>query len=182
MSTDQATKLQTAEVDEKSHRKEILRARAVALSQPLASDSQNVVNVLVFDVGKESLGLPASMVREIIKLKKITRIPGAPDHVPGVINLRGEIVSVTDLVPLIGLEPNEARSDKVLIVVDVKDVTTAIRAETVDGIREISYEAIEERANTLDEATAKFFKGLVKQPDKVFSVLHLDAIVGGDES
>ena len=160
----------------------LLHARAVALSQPLASETRNAVKVLVFSVGNESFGLPASTIREIVRVKKFTRIPGTPGHVPGVVNLRGEIISVTDLATLVGLERDDGKNDGLLVVVDVNNVATAIQAKTIDGIIDISLEEIEPPLKTLDAAKLQFFKGLVKRDDKVFSVLHLDAILRGGES
>jgi len=48
-------------------------------------------------IGRETLGLPISLVREIVRVPEITPVPNAPDHIEGVINLRGKIIAVVDL-------------------------------------------------------------------------------------
>ena len=48
-------------------------------------------------VGRETFGLPISLVREIVRVPEITFVPNAPEYIEGVINLRGRIIPVVDL-------------------------------------------------------------------------------------
>ena len=59
----------------------------------MAKDMQ----IVGFRIGTETFGLPIALVREIVRVPKITPVPNAPDFVEGVINLRGRIISVIDL-------------------------------------------------------------------------------------
>ena len=49
------------------------------------------LHLVGFRVGRETFGVPIAMVREIVRVPEITAVPNAPDHVEGVINLRGKI-------------------------------------------------------------------------------------------
>ena len=55
------------------------------------------LQVVGFRIGRETFGLPISIVREIVRVPEITSVPNAPDYIEGVINLRGRIIPVVDL-------------------------------------------------------------------------------------
>src|SRR6185295_4909403 len=62
-----------------------------------------VTKYLTFMLGREEYGLPVLKVREIIKALEVTRVPQVPDHVLGVVNLRGRVIPVIDLRRKFGL-------------------------------------------------------------------------------
>ncbi len=55
------------------------------------------LQLIGFRIGREKFGVPIGMVREIVRMMKITAVPEAPDYMEGVINLRGRIIPVMDL-------------------------------------------------------------------------------------
>jgi chemotaxis signal transduction protein len=59
-------------------------------------------------IGRETLGLPISLVREIVRVPEITPVPNAPEHIEGVINLRGKIIAVVDLSSDSARKPSSA--------------------------------------------------------------------------
>src|SRR5262249_5346755 len=74
---------------------------------------------MTFRLASEVYGLEILKVRELIGLLEITRIPRAPVHVRGVINLRGKVIPVVDLRRKFELEPIDATSQTVIIVVQL---------------------------------------------------------------
>ena len=67
------------------------------------------LHIVGFRVGRETFGVPISLVHEIVRVPDITAVPEAPDCIEGVINLRGKIVSVVDLRKRFG-EPEIRRT------------------------------------------------------------------------
>ena len=55
------------------------------------------LQVVGFRIGRETFGVPISLVREIVRVPEITSVPNAPEYIEGVINLRGRIIPVVDL-------------------------------------------------------------------------------------
>jgi purine-binding chemotaxis protein CheW len=74
---------------------------------------------MTFRLAREEYGLEILKVRELIGLMEITRIPRAPAHVRGVINLRGKVIPVVDLRLKFGMAPTDATSQTVIIVVQL---------------------------------------------------------------
>ena len=75
---------------------------------------------LTFALGKEEYGLEILKVREIIGYMEITAIPRTPSYVRGVINLRGQVISVVDLRAKFGMDTAEKTEQTCVIVVEIK--------------------------------------------------------------
>ena len=73
--------------------------------------------ILLFSLGERVYGCRVDGVREIIPSRRATRLPGAPDFVRGLINLRGSLLTVVDLGVRLG-EPQPARPDGSTILVE----------------------------------------------------------------
>ena len=87
--------------------------------------------LVVFNLGQEEYGVDILQVKEIKRLTEITRVPNAPDHVEGVINLRGNIIPVVDLHKRFELGTVEATDESRIVIVNVQDITVGI---TVDAV------------------------------------------------
>lgn len=72
--------------------------------------------MLVFEVGETSYGLDTSAVQEIVPARTMTRLPGAPEHVTGLLNLRGTLVTVVDLSWLLIGKPSTVDERSTVIV------------------------------------------------------------------
>lgn len=57
--------------------------------------------IFSFELGSQCFGLPVKHIREVLARPSLVKVPGAPAHLAGLINLRGEILTVLDLAPLI---------------------------------------------------------------------------------
>src|SRR5688572_7092701 len=89
---------------------ELLAERARVLATPVAADTRaEELELVTFTLTGEHYALESSCVLQVIKLQDMVRLPGAPEHLLGVTNLRGEILPVFDLRVLLGL--SRARLD-----------------------------------------------------------------------
>jgi purine-binding chemotaxis protein CheW len=71
--------------------------------EPEAAPTVEHVAYLGFIVGNELYGVPLEQLREVARLRRLRRIPGAPPHVAGLMNLRGEIVCALDTRAILAL-------------------------------------------------------------------------------
>jgi purine-binding chemotaxis protein CheW len=78
------------------------RARALA-RVPTETAAVGALQVVVFDLSEERYALEAAHVREVVRLAGLTPLPGAPDYLAGVTNLRGQILAVIDLLRFFGV-------------------------------------------------------------------------------
>ena len=78
------------------------------------------------------------ILSEILSDREVTPVPCLPGYVPGVINLRGEVIPVIDLRRRLGFEDAEPTGREALLVIECDGVTAAVRADTV--VTSVTYE------------------------------------------
>lgn len=80
------------------------------------------------------LGVPALRVREVVRLPLVTRVPGAPAMIAGLMNLRGQIVTAVDLRRRLDLPPREARAGAMAVVVEQGDDAYTLVVDSVGDV------------------------------------------------
>lgn len=91
------------------------RAEELAESASNGVQDKDTLEALVFELGRELYALPANQVHEVRPLGLVTRLPGTPAFLAGLINIRGRIVPVVDLRPLLGLNADAPSTSVVLV-------------------------------------------------------------------
>lgn len=96
----------------------ILEQRSKALARPLDGDHppEATVDVITFVLGPERYAVGVRHVREVIRRRSVTPLPGGARVHFGVVNLRGEIIPVMDLRPLLGLPSSPPAESSPIIV------------------------------------------------------------------
>jgi purine-binding chemotaxis protein CheW len=92
---------------------------------------------VVFSVGEEEYGIPILSVQEIISIPNLTRIPGVPDYIPGIINLRGNIIPLYILRSKFELSLQELNSDTIVIIVQTGDEKKKTVGFIVDSVSDV---------------------------------------------
>ncbi|HJW24155.1 MAG TPA: chemotaxis protein CheW [Rhodocyclaceae bacterium] len=125
-------------------RQRILEARARALARPpAAAPAGEMLEVVEFGLAGERYGLDSSFVREVLHLVQLTRLPGTPAFLLGIINVRGEILSVIDLKRIFQLpEKTLTERDRVLVL-HSDDMSFGILADRIIGVRTVPRAAIQ---------------------------------------
>ena len=130
--------------------------------------------VLLFGVGGRTYGWAIDAVREIIPFRRTTRLPGAPSFVCGLINLRGQIVTVLDL----GLRLAGSAVDRVegsIILVEHGAKLVGIGVDEVRDVRFVGPEQVE--APSGDEARSGIVRGIAHTDGEVAVLLDVESIV-----
>ncbi|HSQ22090.1 MAG TPA: chemotaxis protein CheW [Coriobacteriia bacterium] len=165
-----------------SQQRDILRRRAESLAQ--AEEEQGAIEtfgLLLFRLGEEWYAVRIDGVREIYNEYAVTRIPRVPDFVLGVINVRGEIISVMDIATLMRV-PSRAERDvsDVLpsaIIVTSDSCVSAIVVDEIGDIVDVPRDALEPPLSTLDKAQGDFIAGSVYVDGRLIGVVNLDKVL-----
>lgn len=146
-------------------KREILKERAKTLAREpeIGEGTQGDLEIVEFLLSYETYGVESSFVREVYPLNEITPLPGTPSFVLGIINVRGQILSVIDLKKIFDL-PEKGLTDlnKVIIIHDEK-IEFGILADAVTGIRKISLDTIQPALPTLTGIRAEYLKGVTDE-------------------
>ena len=140
---------------------------------------------LTFALGEEEYGLEILKVREIIGYIAVTSLPGSPDYVKGVINLRGQVIPVIDLRSKFGMEAVEISKETCIIVVEMSyGRRTASTGIVVDRVLEVITISAEQIAATPEfgvHVDTEFISGMGKIGDSVKILLDIDQVLSGTE-
>jgi purine-binding chemotaxis protein CheW len=140
---------------------------------------------LTFVLDKEVFALDVSNVREILEFGSVTKVPGTPDYMRGVINLRGSVVPVFDMRLKFGLGQTEATVHTCVVVVEVDaEQEKAVIGALVDSVQEVSElepDQIEPAPKIGSGLRTDFIKGMGKKDDSFLMILDIDRVVSSDE-
>ncbi|MGD0770190.1 MAG: chemotaxis protein CheW [Tepidisphaeraceae bacterium] len=136
---------------------------------------------LTFALGKEEYGLEILKVREIIGLMDITAVPRTPKYVKGVINLRGQVITVVDLRAKFSMALVEKTDQTCIIVVEIsqngRKLSIGIIVDRVSEVLDIASENIEDPPNLGDGGDADFILGMGKIGESVKILLDIDKVL-----
>jgi purine-binding chemotaxis protein CheW len=142
-------------------RKKILKARAGLLARkPEKAKDGGTIEVVEFMLAGEHYGIESHFVREVYPLKDYTPLPSTPSFVLGLVNVRGQIISVIDIKKFFDM-PEKGIGDlnKVVIIHDGM-MEFGILADSILGIRSIAVREIQPSLPTLTDIREKFVKGI----------------------
>ena len=150
-----------------------------------ADQAGNTMNqMLTFMLGEETYGVDILRVQEIRGWSPVTRIPQSPQHVLGVLNLRGSIVPVVDLRMRLKFDRAEYTAITVIIVLSV-DSGHGRRdfGVVVDGVSDVINVQASEIKPPPDlgaEVNTDYIQGLATVADRMVMLLDIDRLIGSD--
>lgn len=115
-----------------------LAQRTAVYAQPVQQESaanDGTRNMLVFRLGSERYGITVDVVQNIRPLAALTRVPSVPDFYRGIVNLRGQIISVLDLRPFFGMSLETEATE--LIIVEANDLRIALLADHIEAVQPV---------------------------------------------
>jgi purine-binding chemotaxis protein CheW len=89
---------------------------------------------LIFSIAGEKYGIDILKVKEIIGVINITKVPGTPEYIMGVINLRGKIIPTIDLRMKIGFEYREYDDRTCIIIVEIEGIMVGVIVDRVEEV------------------------------------------------
>lgn len=155
----------------------ILRERALTLARPLSNGAvtqDGRLELLEFRLASERYAVESRFVQEVHPLRDLTPLPGTPPFVPGIVNVRGQILPVYDLKKLFDL-PEAGLTDLHRVLhVRGHDMELGLLADIIVSVRLIEADSLQASLPTLTGIRADYLKGITD--DRVV-VLDLDRIL-----
>ncbi|MDR3563364.1 MAG: chemotaxis protein CheW [Negativicutes bacterium] len=134
--------------------------------------------VVIFQLGKEEYCVPIHQVREIIQYKGATKMPGAPKHFEGIINLRGRIIPIINLAAVFALE--EKTGERQALIIDLGEKILGIVVDQVSEVLHLDASAIE-APPAQAAGGGSYIRGIGKTGDRLLILLELANLVDEDE-
>lgn len=142
----------------------------------LLESGTNELEIIEFGIGGDTFGINVIKVREVINPVPVTRTPKIHPHVMGIIQLRGEVLSVINLAQALGYPPSEHPEQDKLIIAELNQMKVAFYVHTVSRIHRISWEQIE-KPSELARGVENSTTGVVKMGERFILLLDFEKIV-----
>lgn len=138
------------------------RARTLALTGPVLHED-GTLEVVEFMLVHERYGIETSFVREIHPLTNLTPVPCTPAFVLGIVNLRGEIISVMDIKKFFDLPEKGLTDLNKVIVLQSESMRFGVLADAIHGVRRIGAADIQPSLPTLTGIREQYLKGVTSE-------------------
>lgn len=150
------------------------RARLLARPRTKRTDTDGATfQVVEFLLGTDHYALDAAVLREVSQMKEVTRIPGTPSHVVGVMNVRGLMIALIDLRLLLGLPRATAAEQHRVLIISSQGKEAGILTDGTLGMRALPLDTIHPVPPMVTETRAAYLRGITSEqlvildPDKI---------------
>ena len=136
---------------------------------------------VTFRLGQELYGVNVMQVREVLRYTDIAPVPGAPDYVLGIINLRGNVVTVIDTRKRFGLEPATVNDNTRIMITESGDHVVGILVDSVAEVADLNTNDIDETPSVVTDDSAKFISGVCNTNDELLILIDLTKLLSDEE-
>lgn len=136
---------------------------------------------VIFRLADESYGVDIDHVKLIEKPTLFTRVPNTADYVKGVINLRGEVITVLDLRSRFGLETMADESSARIIILNYEELVIGFYVDASSEVLEINQDAIDNPPSTTNSEKENFISGVGKKDGRLILLLDIEKVLGMHE-
>jgi purine-binding chemotaxis protein CheW len=139
---------------------------------------------LKFTLDDKAFAIGIEQVREVFEFSRVTRVPHAPDYMRGVINLRGNVVSVVDLRLLFGMQEVTPTINTCIIIAEVHidnhlTVLGAL-ADSVQQLFELDRDQLEPTPRLDTSINTEYSRAIVKHGGESVIILDIDRLFSND--
>ena len=135
---------------------------------------------IVFELNDEEYALPVDLVGAIERVMPITRIPGVPPFVKGVLNLRGVVTPVIDLRERFSFERQEETEATRIIIIQHDEKDVGLIVDACYDVIDIPNDTIEPAPETVDTVKIDYINGVAKYDERLLILLNIDEILSTD--
>ncbi|MBY6186855.1 chemotaxis protein CheW [Marinobacter hydrocarbonoclasticus] len=146
-----------------------------------AERSDEVLQWVTFHLEQETYGINVMQVREVLRYSAIAPVPGAPSYVLGIINLRGNVVTVIDTRARFGLPEAPITDNTRIVIIEAEDQVVGILVDSVAEVVYLNSSEVDSAPNVGNEESAKFIQGVCHRDDKLLILVDLEKLLSDQE-
>jgi len=131
------------------------------------------MQVVIFKLNNEQFAVETAKVQSINDAMEITRVPKAPEHIKGLINLRGNVISLLDINLLLDVPKDEEKQNNIIIL-EMEDELVGITVDQVDEVLDVEEDIIEKIS---DERKKAYIEGIINFKDRIVTLIDIDKLL-----
>ena len=147
-----------------------------------ASDpNDEVLQWVTYRLDEETYGINVMQVQEVLRYTEIAPVPGAPEYVLGIINLRGNVVTVIDTRSRFGLPPTDITDNSRIVIIESDEQVVGILVDSVAEVVYLRSSEIDSAPNVGTEESAKFIQGVSNRSGELLILVDVSKLLSDDE-
>lgn len=132
---------------------------------------------LEFDLGSESYAIPLLTIKEVIPVPETTILPNQPVYFMGIMNLRGQIISIIDLRVKLKIKPRENKKEEAVLIVDISGVSMGLIVDSINKVLWIKMASVVEVPEIKSQMNAKYIQGVHQSEGKLTILMDIVRIL-----
>ncbi len=140
-----------------------------------------ILQYVTFRLDDETYGINVMQIQEVLRYTEIAPVPGAPDYVLGIINLRGNVVTVIDTRKRFGLSESEVSDHTRIVVLEVEGQVVGILVDSVAEVVYLRQSEIETAPNVGNEESARFIQGVCNKNGELIILVEFEKMLSEEE-
>ncbi|RXJ72936.1 chemotaxis protein CheW [Veronia nyctiphanis] len=136
---------------------------------------------VTFHLEDETYGINVMQVKEVLRYTEIAPVPGAPEYVLGIINLRGQVVTVIDTRSRFGLSQGEVTENTRIIVIETESQVIGILVDSVAEVVELRASEVDTTPSVGTDESSKFILGVCNRESKLLILVDLNKLLTDEE-
>jgi len=141
------------------------------------NQSKKIVELATFYIGDALCGMDILKIQEINKTMQMTKVPQAPEYVLGILNLRGQIVTILDLGKKLGLGETDISQDPRNIIVNSAGGHVGLLVRRISDVVSADMDKRERAPANMSGIQGEYFKGVYKTNDNLIGILDVDKVL-----
>jgi purine-binding chemotaxis protein CheW len=140
-----------------------------------------ILQWVTFRLDNETYGINVMQVQEVLRYTEIAPVPGAPAYVLGIINLRGNVVTVIDTRQRFGLDSASITDNSRIVIIEADKQVVGILVDSVAEVVYLRQSEIETAPNVGNDESAKFIQGVCNKNGELLILVELDKMMSEEE-
>jgi len=149
--------------------------------QARSDDKGRTLQWVTFRLGDETYAINVMQVQEVLRMTEIAPVPGAPDFVLGIINLRGNVVTVIDARARIALPSKEFDDDTRIVIIEAGTQVVGIVVDSVAEVMYVKESEVEAAPAVGNDESSKYIQGVVSRDNEITILMDLNKLLTDDE-
>ena len=140
-----------------------------------------VIQLVTFRLQDETYGINVMQVQEVLRVSEIAPVPGAPPYVLGIINLRGNVVTVIDTRGRFGLPAGEISDATRVVIIESDNQVIGMLVDSVAEVVDLRASEIDSAPNIGNEENSRYIQGVATRDSKLLIVVDLNRLLSDEE-
>lgn len=151
------------------------------MTQAAEANDDEILQWVTFRMEGEQYGINVMQVQEVLRMTEIAPVPGAPDYVLGIINLRGNVVTVIDTRKRFGLSEQETGDATRIVIIEVGGQVVGLLVDAVAEVVYLRSSQIEMAPDVGNDESAKYIQGVVTRDEGLLILVDVNKLLSREE-